>query len=82
MMLLVVTIPPVEEVAAEPGTLDHLTASLRARIAERFDEPVKATQLGSLMGWPLVPDPKLPPGFVYLRPARRPVGQPAGEVQP
>lgn len=66
--LIVVTIEPVQQIAAEPGTLDQLTASLRAQLSERLEQPVPADQMGSLMGWPLVPDATLPPGFVYLRP--------------
>jgi hypothetical protein len=65
---IVVTIEPVQQVAAEPETLDLLTASLRALLSERFGEPAPTAQVSSLYGWPLVPDATLPPGFVYLRP--------------
>ncbi|MGW0582406.1 hypothetical protein ACWD25_42235 [Streptomyces sp. NPDC002920] len=66
--LIVVTVHPVQQVAAEPGTLDQLTSKLRARLSERLEQPVPTNQLGSLWGWPLVPDATLPPGYVYLRP--------------
>ncbi|MET7776280.1 hypothetical protein ABZU94_10620 [Streptomyces mirabilis] len=71
MKLLVVTIEPVQEIAAEQGTLDVLTASLRAKLAERLEGPVATGQLGSVFGWPLVVDPALTPGFVHLRPHPR-----------
>lgn len=72
MKFLVVTIEPVQQVAAEPGTLDQLTASLRAELAERLGSPVPTGQIGDVYGWPLVADPGLPPGLVYLRPHPRP----------
>jgi len=66
--LTVVTIEPVQQVAAEPGTLDQLTADLRAQLGARLELPVASDQIGDLFGWPLVPDATLPPGFVHLRP--------------
>lgn len=52
MRLIVVTIAPVQQVAAEPETLDQLTASLRAQLSERLEQPVPTSQLGSVFGWP------------------------------
>lgn len=72
MKFLIVTIEPIQQVAAEPGTLNQLTASLHAALAERHDQPVATSQIGNLSGWPLVADPTLPPGLVYLRPFPRP----------
>ncbi|MFJ1653472.1 hypothetical protein ACIOC2_19195 [Streptomyces sp. NPDC088337] len=72
MKFTVVTLEPVQQIAAEPQTLDQLTASLRGRLAERLDRPVPTGQVGDVFGWPLVADPHLPAGFVYLRPHPRP----------
>ncbi|MFE2469759.1 hypothetical protein [Streptomyces mirabilis] len=72
MKLMVVTIEPVQQVAAEPNTLEEVTAALRATLTERFGEPTPTSQAGDVYGWPLVADPTLPPGFLYLRPHPRP----------
>lgn len=72
MKLLLVTIEPVQQVAAEPSTLDVFTAALRAQQRERIEQPGMTGQLGSILGWPLVADPGLPRGLVYLRPHPRP----------
>ncbi|MEI5609989.1 hypothetical protein WB403_12500 [Streptomyces brasiliscabiei] len=68
-----------EQVAAEPSTLDAFTAILRAQQRERVERPGVAGQIGSIIGWPLVADPRLPRGFVYLRPHPRPA-EPAQET--
>jgi hypothetical protein len=66
--LTVVTTEPVQQIAAEPATLDALTASLRATLTERFNEPITTGEIGSMWGLPLVTDPDLPPGEVHMRP--------------
>lgn len=68
MKLTVVTTQPVQEIAAEPATLDALTASLRATLTERLNETVTTGEIGSMRGFPLVNDPGLPPGEVHMRP--------------
>jgi hypothetical protein len=68
MKLHVVTTQPAQEIAAEPGTLDHLTASLRKALTERFGEPVTTAEIGNYGGFPLVTDDRLLPGIVHFRP--------------
>ncbi|SHI66276.1 hypothetical protein [Streptomyces sp. 3214.6] len=68
MRFIVVTFEPVQQIAAEPGTLDQLTASLRAQLSGRLEVPVSTGQIGSIFDVPLVRDASLPPGFVHLRP--------------
>lgn len=82
MKLIAVIFEPVQEVAAEPGTLDQLTAALRAQLSERLELTVPSAGIGSLLGLPLVADPSLLPGFVYLRPipARPNPDEQMGEV--
>ncbi|MCX5362897.1 hypothetical protein OG864_29805 [Streptomyces sp. NBC_00124] len=62
--LYVVTVGPVEQVAAEPDTLAEFVEALRPHT-----QPAAGTAPAPLTGWPIVADPALPPGFVYLRPA-------------
>lgn len=71
MKFFVVTIEPVQEIAAEQGTLDQLAATLRATYPER-SATSPLGQLGSLLDVPLVADPALIPGVVHLRPFPRP----------
>jgi hypothetical protein len=68
--LYVVTVKPVEQVAAEPDTLAEFVEALRAHAT-----PGPALAAAPLMGWPVVADPALPPGFVYLRPTPAPKEQ-------
>lgn len=68
MNLTVVTTEPVQEIAAEPATLEALTASLRASLAARINKSLGAGEIGSMWGFPLVTDPDLPPGEVHMRP--------------
>lgn len=68
MNLTVVTTDPVQEIAAEPATLEALTTSLRASLAARIDGPLSPAPIGSMWGFPLVTDPDLPPGEVHMRP--------------
>jgi hypothetical protein len=69
--LTIIATDPVEEIAAEPATLDQLTASLRATLTERFGQPVTTGEIGAVRGFPLVTDQALLPGVVHLRPASR-----------
>jgi hypothetical protein len=65
--LLFVRIDPVQEIAAEPATLDLLADILRPK----EDEPRAAPELltaARLTGWPLVYDERIPPGYVHCRP--------------
>lgn len=69
MQLRVVTIQPVQQIAAEPATLQALVTALHAPATELSAEPPFSGQLGTLTGLPRIPDPRLPRGTVYLRPA-------------
>lgn len=60
---------PVEQVAADRDTLNHLGAAL-ARISAR--DTLSLGQIGQLTGYPMVADDSLPPGEVHLRPRQRP----------
>ena len=67
MKIYFVRIDPVQEIAAEPGTLDLLRDILRPK----DDEPRAAPELlaaARLTGWPLVHDDTIPPGEVHCRP--------------
>jgi hypothetical protein len=67
MDILFVRIDPVQEIAAEPGTLDLLRDILRPKAVEpRASEEFLAA--ARLTGWPLVYDEKIPPGYVHCRP--------------
>lgn len=68
MRFIVVTVEPVQQIAAEPKTLELLTADLRARISDRLEVPVSTGGIDGILGFPLVRDATLPAGFVYLRP--------------
>ncbi|MFJ6841400.1 hypothetical protein ACIQRE_01885 [Streptomyces griseoluteus] len=73
MKLLVVTVDPVQQIAAEPGTLNRLIEVLRPQIPEHAAAPRQTPN--SLTGWPLVADPRLLCGVVYLRPFPKPTGE-------
>lgn len=67
MELLFVRTDPVQEIAAEPATLDYLRDALRPKA----DEPRAAPELldvARLTGWPLVYDDTIRPGYVHCRP--------------
>lgn len=67
MEILFVRIDPVQEIAAEPGTLDTLIDILRPK----DDEPRAAPEFiaaARLTDWPLVYDEKIHPGYVHCRP--------------
>jgi hypothetical protein len=57
---------PVEQLAAEPGTLDRLKRQLFAVPAERLGIPTG--QIGEYGGFPLHTDPDLPPNEIHFRP--------------
>lgn len=67
MKLYVVRIDPVQEIAAEPGTLDLLRDILRPKEHERRAAP-ELLAAARLTGWPLVHDTTLEPGVVHCRP--------------
>ncbi|MFC5202104.1 hypothetical protein [Streptomyces kaempferi] len=60
-------IDPVQEVAAEPATLDLLRDILRPKIHEPRATPEFLTA-AQMLGWPLVHDETIPPGEVHCRP--------------
>ena len=67
MEILFVRIDPVQEIAAEPATLDTLRDILRPKAVEpRASEEFLAMARGC--SWPLVYDEKIPPGYVHCRP--------------
>ncbi|MFE2967553.1 hypothetical protein ACFXKC_28545 [Streptomyces sp. NPDC059340] len=67
MELYFVRFDPVQEVAAEPATLDTLIDILRPKAVEpRASEEFLAMARGC--NWPLVYDEKIPPGYVHCRP--------------
>lgn len=65
--LLFVRIDPVQEIAAEPATLDLLRDILRTKEHEPRATP-ELLATARLTGWPLVYDEKIPPGYVHCRP--------------
>ncbi|MFE1205670.1 hypothetical protein ACFW5V_28700 [Streptomyces sp. NPDC058762] len=67
MKLHLVRIDPVQEIAAEPGTLDLLRDILRPKDDEPRADPELLTA-ARLTGWPLVYDDSLEPGVVHCRP--------------
>ncbi|MFF9002642.1 hypothetical protein ACF1GW_35535 [Streptomyces achromogenes] len=75
MEFLFVRTEPVQEIAAEPATLDLLINILRPK----EDEPRATPELLAAAwatGWPLVYDADLPPGMVQCRPSGRGSGIP------
>lgn len=67
MELYFVRFDPVQEVAAEPATLDELRDILRPKAVEPRATP-ELLAAAQLTGWPLVYDEKIPPGYVRCRP--------------
>lgn len=68
MELLFVRTEPVQEIAAEPATLDLLIDILRPK----EDEPRATPELltaARAVGWPLVYDATIRPGYVHCRPS-------------
>jgi hypothetical protein len=67
MEILFVRTDPVQEIAAEPGTLDYLRDVLRPKEVEPRADP-ELLAAARMTGWPLVYDDTLPPGQVHCRP--------------
>jgi hypothetical protein len=66
MRIVIETAQPVEEIAAEPATLARLRGLLdRARTGPHHPGRVLP---GGLLALPLVPDPRIEPLTVHLRP--------------
>jgi hypothetical protein len=70
VQLTFVQFEPVQQVAAEPATLKALVSLLRAATGPAL----KASQMDFLTGFPLINDPAVPKGFIYLRPNTPPAG--------
>jgi hypothetical protein len=70
--IVIASTNPVEEIAAEPATLDRLRLLLdRARTGPHHPGRVLP---GGLLALPLVPDPRIEPLTVHLRPHSNPLG--------
>lgn len=67
MEIFFVRFDPVQEVAAEPATLDYLIDVLRPKDDEPRATP-EFLDAARSWGWPLVYDDKIPPGYVHCRP--------------
>ena len=81
MELFFVRTDPVQEIAAEPGTLDLLMDVLRPKAVEPRATP-EFLDAARSCGWPLVYDGMIRPGYVHCRPtpgAAPPLG--AGEIE-
>ena len=78
MELLFVRTDPVQEVAAEPNTLDLLRDILRPKAVEPRAAPELLAAARSC-GWPLVYDETLRPGIVHCRPMPGALPPPAVE---
>ncbi|MFE0036806.1 hypothetical protein [Streptomyces sp. NPDC059015] len=73
MDLYLVRTDPVQEIAADPETLDRLITALRPETqpAQATPELIDAFRNG-FFGWPLVRDTSLRPGVVHCRPSKAP----------
>jgi hypothetical protein len=67
MQIHLVRFDPVQEIAAEPATLDALRDILRPKMVEPRATP-ELLAAAQLTGWPLVVDETIPPGYVHCRP--------------
>jgi hypothetical protein len=67
MEIYVVRTDPVQEVAAEPSTLDLLKDILRPKAVEPRATP-EFLDAARTCGWPLVYDEALQPGMLHCRP--------------
>jgi hypothetical protein len=72
MQLHLIRTDPVQEIAAEPATLELLITALDEATQPRLSSPELITACRSGLGWPLVPDESICPGAVHLRPVPRP----------
>ncbi|WP_157876773.1 hypothetical protein, partial [Streptomyces graminilatus] len=59
---------PVQEVAAEPATLDLLRDILRPKAVVETRAAPELLTAARAASWPLVYDDKIPPGYVHCRP--------------
>ena len=67
MQLYFIRTDPVQEIAAEPATLDLLRDILRPKAVEHRAAPELLAAARSC-GWPLVYDDTIRPGYVHCRP--------------
>lgn len=67
MEIYFVRTDPVQEIAAEPGTLDLLRDILRPKTVEHRATPDLLTAARAC-AWPLVYDEAIQPGLVHCRP--------------
>lgn len=65
--LIFVRTDPIQEIAAEPGTLDLLRDILRPKAHEPRATP-ELLEAARATGWPLVYDDTIRPGYVHCRP--------------
>lgn len=81
MDLSFVRTDPVQEIAAEPATLDLLMDVLRPKAVEPRATP-EFLNTARTCGWPLVYDETIRPGYVHCRPSSPDAVAPpeAGEV--
>jgi hypothetical protein len=68
MELILVRIGPVQEIAAERGTLDTFIDILRSKDGEVPRASPELLAAARLTDWPLVYDDQIPPGYVHCRP--------------
>ncbi|WP_097866550.1 hypothetical protein [Streptomyces sp. rh34] len=69
MYLYLVRTDPVQQIAAEPDTLEALTAALSPRTQPPQATPEVITYHAAHgFGWPLVADPTITPGVIHCRP--------------
>lgn len=72
MKLYLLRISPVQEIAAEPATLEFLKAALlRSPSAIDLNALPGTRPIWDPCGLGLVADPSIRPGFVHLRPIRQ-----------
>lgn len=67
MEIIFVRTDPVQQVAAEPATLDYLRDVLRPKAVEPRATP-DFLNAAALCSWPLVYDDTILPGYVHCRP--------------
>ncbi|GAA3718018.1 hypothetical protein [Streptomyces tremellae] len=68
MHLLLIRIDRIQQIAAEPATLD----ALKTALSPHTQPPQTAPELpGSLAAWPLVADPNVPASYVRCSPTKR-----------